>query len=110
VAFVVECKARERQKAMRDRSHWLRQCVDYSYTRWQGYGYRCVLTFPSAFGPFDKSGKQEERHLLGALGVGELIHDRWNGWSIYLSGHRIWSAKSGVSDGKNWTCKKRFGA
>jgi hypothetical protein len=110
VAFVVECKAAERHKQMRDRSHWLRQCVDYTYTRWRGYGFRCVLTFPSAFGEIDKDDRREERHLLGALGVGELFDDRWNGWSIFLSGHRLWGAKHGVCDGANWTCRKRFGA
>ena len=111
VAFAVECKSMTRQKQICDRSHWLRQCVDYTYTNWQGYGFLWVLTFPSVFGPwYTKSSIEHERHLFGAFGVGEIVNDRWGGWSIHFSTHRIWSEKQGVVSGSRWTCKKTFGA
>lgn len=98
-----------------DFTKWLAQCVDYSNTNWDNYGYIYILTCPgitsSVFMNKVDSSSLLTR-VLGHLGIGELKLLKTYGWTITLHGdHRIWSQKKGVeTPGKMWNLERVFGS
>ncbi|MBS1574694.1 MAG: hypothetical protein JST09_05275 [Bacteroidetes bacterium] len=97
-----------------DFTKWIAQCVDYSNTDWNNYGYINILTCPgistSTFMEAAYSSSFVLR-ILGHLGVGELKNTTNYGWAIFLhEQHRMWSEKEGVSSGKNWNLSRKFGS
>lgn len=97
-----------------DFTKWIAQCVDYSNTYWDGFGYINVLTCPgistsSFMGAAYNNGML--LNVLSHMGIGELKRSNNHGWSIYLQGHhRMWSEKEGVSSGKIWNLQRKFGS
>jgi hypothetical protein len=95
---------------------WLAQCVDYGHTEWDDFGYIFVFACPGIVTgiPGLKQGVGEMAWLLprlmAHLGLGELKPGPY-GWTFYLQAdHRIWSEQEGVTSGKHWTLKRKFGS
>ena len=97
-----------------DFTKWIAQCVDYSNTYWDGFGYINVLTCPGISTSVFMGAAYNNRMLLNVLshmGIGELKRSINYGWTIYLQGHhRMWSEKEGVSSGKFWSLQRKFGS
>lgn len=97
-----------------DFTKWIAQCVDYSNTCWDGFGYINILTCPGISTSTFMDAAYSSRFLLkilGHLGVGELKNTSNYGWAIFLhEQHRIWSEKEGVSSGKIWNLARKFGS
>lgn len=98
-----------------DFTKWFAQCVDYSNTNWNNYGYIFILTCPgitsSKFVQAVDSSWMLKR-IMGHLGIGELVFLKNYGWSIILHDekHRLWSQKNGVeTGGKTWNLTRIFG-
>lgn len=117
IAFGLEFKDMSRLDGIADTkefSKWIAQCVDYSNTDWEGFGYIHILTCPGiSSSNFINSayGIPLFLRVLGHFGIGELKETTLYGWSILLhEQHRIWSEKEGVSGGKLWNLKRKFGS
>lgn len=98
----------------KDFTKWLAQCLDYSNTSWNGFGYIYIFACPSLV-----DGVAEQvignpmfiTNFMGQLGIGELKEMAYYGLSFVLHGHhRIWSSMSGVEYGKHYTLTRRFGS
>lgn len=95
---------------------WLAQCVDYSHTSWDDYGYLFVFACPGLVTgiPGLKQGVGEMAGLLprfmAHLGIGELKRGPY-GWTFYLQAeHRNRSEHEGVGSGKHWALRRTFGS
>lgn len=126
MALGIEFKAYEKD-SRRDVSEIVSQCIDYSLTRWDGFGtipvFYCpgfqVLEdyrnhsdyydpFESFFAP-DKKAPEDLRlegaasfvaGITGKNNVGELIDTHRLGWAFMIYGtHRIWSERLGQRPG-----------
>jgi hypothetical protein len=93
---------------------WLAQCIDYSNTYWEEYGYVIILTCPGIrtsnfLGAID--GSWMLTRVMGQIGIGELKKFQQDGWSIVLHDiHRVWTQNKGVgTGGRLWNLKKKFG-
>ena len=92
---------------------WLGQCIDYSNTNWDNYGFINILTCPGIRDSnFMKSVDQTFLlvRILGQLGIGELKQIDNYGWTLTLNDHRIWSEKKGVECGEKWDLQRKFGS
>jgi len=98
-----------------DFTKWFAQCVDYSNTNWDNYGYIFILTCPGITSSKFVQAVDSEwmlKRIMGHLGIGELTFLKNYGWSIILHDekHRLWSQKNGVeTGGKIWNLKRSFG-
>lgn len=117
VAFGIEFKDTERFSKSYDTKNltkWLAQCIDYSNTSWDDFGYLYIFCCPSLVDEISDSAFQNLmfiRNLMGQMGIGEIKSLPLYGLSILLHGHhRIWSIKKGVEYGKSYTLVKRFGS
>lgn len=93
------------------------QCIDYSDTRWDGYGHLCVFLYPGLDKMLGKDGPQNRvgyifRRLIGQRGVGELRRSNYYGLTLAIHGsHRIWSQRNGVEDmGRKYNMRPKFGS
>lgn len=107
IAFGVEIK--RDPTITGDYARHLAQCVDYSNTQWDGYGYLHILAFPS-FIPHRASDAGLIHRIAGRLGVGCIEKREYYGVGIFLNGHTIWSEKQGLVEGKRWELKRKFGS
>lgn len=115
VALGIEAKA-EGSSAPGDFQHlarWVAQCIDYSYSRWDGYGLLPIFMLPS----LDMLGWPPDSrfdvipHLLGQFNIGEVTTHPQHGLALTVhQHHRIWSEKRGVEAGKRWTLTPRIGS
>lgn len=89
---------------------WAAQCVDYAHTDWRGYGRLLIATcLPVTDGVLDGVDAQWLLvRLLGQLGVGELGVSPSQGWTLRVSGERVWSQARGPRP--NWSIKPRRGS
>ena len=117
VALGIEFKDTERFSRnydTKDFTKWLAQCIDYSNTAWNGFGYIYIFTCPNLTDGVSKSVIGEPMfvtNFMGQLGIGELKNLNQYGLSFVLHGHhRIWSARLGVEYGKHYTLKRKFGS
>lgn len=90
---------------------WLAQCMDYSHTEFDGYGYIFIFVCPELV---SRVALGREHHflvnLMSQLGIGELKEHKRHGLSLMLSqDHRMWSEKKGVESGKRWKLERKFG-
>ena len=113
VCFGIEFKLEEKLKDTKDKTLWIKQCIDYANTKWDGYGYIYVFSCPSIFDKLEYTVQDKSwlwNRILSNLGVGRLDNHKNYGWTFFLQDtHRIWSQKGGVASGKNWTLKRKFG-
>lgn len=113
VVIGVEFKLEEKLKSTKDKTLWIKQCIDYANTKWDNYGYLYIFSCPSIFDKLEYTVKGDQwlwNRILSNLGVGRLDKNDYNGWAFYLQdSHRIWSQKHGISYGKHWTLKRKFG-
>jgi len=94
------------------------QCFDYSNTYWEDFGYLHIFVCPSLIKQVPKGKSECEAQVegtltrvMGQMGIGELKHWDWKGWAFTLhSGHRLWSEKKGVEEGKHWNLEREFGS
>lgn len=118
VAFGLEFKdvpSLDKKGDTNDFTKWIAQCVDYSHTYWDDFGYLYVLTCPGISTSKFVNAADKDRitaRIVGHLGIGELRLNPHHGWTIYLQEqHRIWSEKGGVtSEGKKWSLERKFGS
>lgn len=93
---------------------WLAQCVDYSNTVWDKYGYIYIFTCPSLVDEVATrvmGNPMFVTNFMGQLGIGELKEAPEYGLAFLLHGHhRIWSEQKGVEYGKHYTLKRKFGS
>jgi hypothetical protein len=97
---------------------WLGQCFDYSNTHWKGFGFLYLFACPSLieYVPKGRDECQEQvartlSHVMGQMGVGELGHSEWRGWTLEVhEGHRIWSESEGLGEGAHWGLEREFGS
>jgi len=113
VCLGIEFKLEEKLKDTKDKTLWVKQCIDYANTRWDNYDeYLYIFSCPSIF-YLDNVVKGDPwlwNRILSNLGVGRLDLDKNHGWTFYLQdSHRIWSENEGVAQGKNWALKRKFG-
>jgi hypothetical protein len=95
---------------------WLAQCVDYSNTRWDRFGYIFIFACPSLVEDIPAGHSRNDvvrvlNAVMGQLGIGELRNVQHHGWSFILHNqHRIWSYSRGVEEGCRYTLERRFGS
>jgi len=100
----------------RNFTQWLAQCVDYSNTEWDEYGYIHIFACPSLVEGIPACGEPEAvatvmNRVMGQLGLGELKRLAHYGLSFTMHGqHRIWSQNRGVEEGRRWTMERVFGS
>lgn len=112
VSLGIEFKFTEKLASTKDKTLWLKQCIDYANTKWDDYGYIYVFSCPSISGENEgiKGDPWLWNRILSNLGVGRLDYHVSYGWTFYLQDqHRIWSEKHGVVCGKHWDLKRKFG-
>lgn len=113
VCFGIEFKLAEKLKDTKDKTLWIKQCIDYANTEWDNYGYLYIFSCPSIFDKLEYAVMGNQwlwNRILSNLGVGRLDMNNYHGWTFYLQDtHRIWSQKGGVASGKNWSLKRKFG-
>lgn len=113
VAFGIEFKSQDKLDSTKDKTLWIKQCIDYANTRWDEYGYLYIFSCPSIFDQLKYAVKDEGwlwNRILSNLGVGRLDNIKNYGWTFFLQDeHRIWSEKDGVVCGKKWSLKRKFG-
>ena len=94
---------------------WLAQCVDYSHTHWDGFGYLSVFACPSLLDCLpgrDKPGDTRWilTRVMAHLGIGELFFYGKYGLTFLLQDkHRIWSESEQVASGRHWSLNRKFG-
>lgn len=113
VCFGIEFKFHEKLESTKDRTHWVKQCIDYANTNWDNYGYIYVFSCPSIFENINGQGEIDQwlwNRILSNLGVGRLDIHPSHGWTFFLQDmHRIWSQRDGVVSGRHWSLKRKFG-
>lgn len=113
ICFGIEFKLEEKLKGTKDKTLWIKQCIDYANTRWDNYGYMYIFSCPSIFGKLDQVIQGNQwlwNRILSNLGVGRLDNHKSYGWTFFLQDtHRVWSQREGIASGKHWTLKRKFG-
>lgn len=117
VAFGVEFKDTNRfaqDYNTKNLTKWLAQCIDYTNTDWDDFGYLYIFCCPSLVDEIPKSVLPNPmfiQNFMGQIGIGEIKYQKTYGLSILLHGHhRIWSVAYGVEHGKTYTLTRRFGS
>ena len=111
IAFGLEFKSPTKIDRLHNQTDFIKQCIDYSYTNFENFGYIPILSCP--FFEFDSTYSNDKsltaiRHLLNSFNVGEL-DITYRGLSIvFAQSHFIWNNGS-VILGKSWTFEKKFG-
>lgn len=112
IALGIEFKPKHRLHSDTINYQWLEQCVDYSHSYWDQFGYIFVFVFPNLIDGIRTPITVDEpkrllTQIMSRLGVGELRFDTNYGLTFFLQGsHRIWSQKQGVESGKTRTLKR----
>lgn len=111
VAFGVEFKSPNKLGSFHKYSGWLAQCVDYSHTNWDNYGYLYILSCPGFESIGIESAFDAMAHIMGQVGVGEFKQYKRYGWTIIMHAtHRIWSEVGGVREGDRWSMERKWGS
>lgn len=112
IAFGVEFKSPTKIDRLRNQFGFMKQCVDYSYTEFDSFGFIPVLSCPRF--EVDETYSNEKaltsiRHFLNSFNVGEL-DDTYRGLSIIFAEHHYIWADGIVNEGKRWSFEKKFGS
>lgn len=116
ILFGVEFKLPSKQESIGNDTKLITQAIDYHCTKWDEYGYLPILVCPGFITAHQGSyigfnSALVLSHTLGQLNIGELCNNPDYGWLIrYSASHLVWSKKFGVSCGKSWLFKTKFGA
>lgn len=92
------------------------QCIDYTQTKWSGYGRIPVFTCPGVMRWTERIDDEHDvgaamyTRLLGQFGVGELILYWGFGLVFCLNGNPIWGERKGLIHGKTWGLTPRTGS
>jgi hypothetical protein len=90
-----------------DYTHWVKQCIDYSLTNWDGFGHIPVFMGPGAFDYYNAN--RDIRSLLSSYRIGFV--DSVHGFQLVLAEKRVWCQYHGVQDmGKRSNMRPYFGA
>jgi hypothetical protein len=140
IALGIEFKAptdrHELRRERKDNARIISQCIDYSFTAWDGFG-QIPIFFCPGFAETkslrdrreDWLFSKEDYHLgfqhgigylmeamLGQNNIGELIYTSHTGWNFLMNGDcRIWSERlgkhpGGVGVGKRHKMQRRSGS
>lgn len=114
IALGVEYKDLDRiqDAGMVNFTKFIAQAVDYSHTKFDGYGYIPVFcqTDFSVYGN-SREFKFVFPRILSGLGIGQFYKHKYYGWSFWWQGeHRIWSDKNGIERGKHYKLERKFGS
>jgi hypothetical protein len=115
IVFGLEFKSPSRLIKLGDQCHYVKQAIDYSYTKFDKHGYVPILICPRI--EFDESYSRKDdanlvRHLLCKFNVGELDYQErghHHGLGIKMASKYIWSSTT-MGDGKTRLFKKNFGS
>jgi hypothetical protein len=109
-AFGVEFKNPAAATGTKSYTQWAAQAVDYTHTDWEGYGRLLIATRPPVTERVlgGVSAEWLLVRVLGQLGVGELGISPAQGWTLRLSGNRVWSQNSGPR--LRWSIKPKQGS
>jgi len=136
MALGIEFKSSTESRPRKENAKIISQCIDYSFTSWDGFGQAPVFFcpgFPEIRIRQERSGTYFERRqtwqqgyedgigylmaaVLGQNNVGELIYNGHFGWAFLMHGsHRIWSQKlgphkAGVGVGKHAKLRRAVGS
>lgn len=112
----VEFKRDHFKSAFNKQLDGMKQCIDYSYTTWDGINDRIPIFFCPGFLISERDGYNPLVHLLNRFNVGELkvngCYGNQSGNLMFvMSGyHVIWSIEHGIDLGKSWNLKSKTGA
>lgn len=95
IAFGIELKHKDKLASNNYHTYWAKQAIDYSYTKWDRYGYLPVLMGPQSDILFNKEGR-EIKELLHAFNIGYCSIE--NGFQIYSAGELLWCQIDGVQE------------
>ena len=109
-AFGVEFKNPCDEEGTRAYTKWAAQAVDCTHTAWDGFGRLLIATCPpvtdGVLGGVDAQWLLIR--LLGQLGVGELGINPYQGWTLRVSGTRVWSQRNGPH--RQWSIRPKWGS
>ncbi|MDO6739389.1 hypothetical protein [Wenyingzhuangia sp. 2_MG-2023] len=111
IVFGLEFKSPTKIDRLNNQLNYMRQCVDYSYTKFGDYGFIPILSCPQF--ELDETYSTSKalktlKHFLNTFNVGEL-GETYRGYSILFADSYIWSSGK-VELGKRWLLKKKIGS
>jgi len=112
IAFGLEFKSPSNLKSFGGQLGFIKQCIDYSYTDFENFGFIPILSCPRIELDETYSGERSLttiRHLLNQFLVGEMDYTHRGLSIIFAEHHFIWQ-DSVVNEGKRWALKKHFGS
>lgn len=107
LAFGVEIK--KNSDGTGDYCRHIGQSCDYANTEWDGFGFIYILTYPSIIPSWIADAGFVHR-MAGRLGVGVIELSPFNGTSILINEHTIWSERTSVVEGRHWKLERKFGS
>ena len=112
IAFGLEFKSPSKLVSFGNQLNFMKQCVDYSYTKFEGFGFIPILSCPRF--SLDETYSNEKalttlRHFLNRFRIGEL-DKTYRGVSIIFAEHHYIWADGKVNEGKKWELKPNFGS
>lgn len=111
IAFGIEFKSPTKIDRLGNQLNFMKQCVDYSYTKFDSLGFIPILSCPQF--EIDEVYSNDKslttlRHFLNRFQVGELYETHRGLSIIYAEHHFIWFDGK-VHEGKRWMLNKEFG-
>lgn len=92
------------------------QLIDYSLTTWDGFGQVPVFLCPGLIhrtapsSEYNRGFAYAFSRLMKDFNVGELLEHDFYGWSFVMAGrHDMWTARNGVTEGRNWSLTPKVG-
>lgn len=96
------------KSAINEQLNGIKQCIDYSYTKWKGIGHIPVFFCPG-FKISKNDGYDTMSKLLGRFNVGELRETHRGLALIMAENHFIWDEKVGVCEGRKGKLQTKTG-
>jgi hypothetical protein len=95
----------------------LGQLIDYSLTTWDDFGQLPIFVCPGLRPPrtesrsdFTEGYRYCFSRVMKEFNIGELLPHSYYGWSLVMAGtHDMWTKRTGISEGKNWSLKRKYG-
>ncbi len=98
----------------KDVMKYVRQCIDYSHTKWNRIGYMPVFLCPPIERvnlPITDESNRFMQHFLNQFNIGEVNYKKYLGLCLIMAGtHVIWSEVNGVQEGNRNKLITKFGS
>lgn len=112
IAFGVEFKSPAKLKSLGGQLHFMKQCVDYSYSNFESFGFIPIVAchrFSIDETYSNEISLRAFRHFMNQFHVGELDNTYRDLSIIFADSHYIWQDGK-VHEGKRWRFKKSIGS